>query len=215
MSSADLGFFAAALATIVSVVDPLGVAPLFLALTPDLSREDRLRVLRRAVLVAAVILYLFAALGRGILDWLGITQPAFSIAGGILLLLIAIDMLFARASRTRETPEEGMEALASTDISVFPLAIPILSGPGSIATVVLYVTQAGGDPVKITAVVLSIALALIACYIAMRLSGVLLALLGQTGIHVVSRVIGILLAALAVQFVLNGIGAYYHHTLAH
>jgi multiple antibiotic resistance protein len=170
--------------------------------------------MRRAVIVAAIILYAFAAVGRTLLTSLGITVAAFSIAGGILLLLVAIDMLFARISRTRGTPEEELEARASADISVFPLAIPIISGPGAIVTVVLYMSQANGDVGKIAAVLASILIALLACYISMRLSGLLIRVLGETGVHVVGRVMGILLAALAVQFVLNGVSGYYH-TLAH
>src|SRR5438270_5771837 len=108
-----MAFFAAALATIVSVVDPVGIAPIFIALTPDLDAPERRRTMRRAVGVATVILLLFAAGGRILLTSLGITVAAFSIAGGILLLLIAIDMLFARASRTRGTPEEEQEARLS------------------------------------------------------------------------------------------------------
>ena len=209
-----MAFFAGALATIFSVIDPVGVAPLFLALTPQLGQAERLRVMRRAVLVAGIILLVFAVGGRAVLGALGITQPAFSIAGGILLLLIAIDMLFARPSRARETPEEGMAALHSTDVSVFPLAIPILSGPGSIAAVLLYMSNAGTDVLKVAGVLASLVISLAAAYIAMRLSTVVLRILGETGINVIGRVIGILLAALAIQFVLNGIGAYYHQTLA-
>ncbi len=208
-------FFAAALVTIFSVVDPVGVAPLFLALTPALSASERLRVMRRAVLIASVILLAFAALGRKLLDVLGITPPAFAIAGGILLLLIAVDMLFGRTSRTRETPEEEKEGQASSDVSVFPLAIPILSGPGAIATVVLYMSQAGTDIFKILAVLAALAVALVASYLSMRLSTLLLRVLGQTGVFVVGRVMGILLAALAVQFVLNGVGGFYHANLTH
>ncbi len=121
-----MAFFAASLVTIVSVIDPVGIAPLFLALTPGILPAERTRVIRRAIIVATIILLLFAAGGRTLLQVLGITVPAFSIAGGILLLLIAIDMLFARTSRTRETPEEESDALTSSDVSVFPLAIPIL-----------------------------------------------------------------------------------------
>jgi multiple antibiotic resistance protein len=123
-------------------------------------------------------------------------------------------MLFARPSRTRETPEEGMEAIQATDVSVFPLAIPILSGPGSIATVILLISQAGTDAWKILAVVTSIAIALLAAYLAMRLSTMVLKALGATGINVVGRVLGILLAALAVQFILNGVATYWHHSLS-
>lgn len=209
-----MAFFLGALATIFSVVDPVGVAPLFLALTPTMEKAERLRTMKRAVIVATVILLIFAAVGRAALSSLAITVPAFSIAGGILMLLIAIDMLFARPSRTRETPEEGIEALSSTDVSVFPLAIPILSGPGSIAAVILYMAQAGTDVLKIAAVLASVLIALIASYITMRLSTLVLRILGETGINVVGRVIGILLAALAVQFVLNGVASYYHHSLA-
>ncbi|MBV9281716.1 MAG: NAAT family transporter [Chloroflexi bacterium] len=209
-----MAFFAAAFATIFSVIDPVGVAPLFLALTPQIEGRERYRVMRRAVTVAAVILLLFAFGGRALLASLGITVPAFSIAGGILLLLIAVDMLFARTSRTRETPEEEEQARLSTDISVFPLAIPILSGPGSIATVILYMSQAGTNVLKVISVLAAVAIGLGAAYVSMRLSNLVLRALGETGINVVGRVMGILLAALAVQFVLNGIAAYYHQSLA-
>lgn len=209
-----MAFFLASLATIVSVVDPVGIAPLFLALTPGILPSDRARVMRRAIIVATIVLLAFAAGGRTLLSSLGITVPAFSIAGGILLLLIAVDMLFARQSRTRETPEEAEEALKSSDVSVFPLAIPILSGPGAIATVVLYMSQAGTDAWKIIAVIASILVSLVASYLSMRLSTLLLRALGETGVHVIGRVMGILLAALAVQFVLNGVAAFYHQSLA-
>ncbi len=210
-----MAYFAAALATIFSVIDPVGISPLFLALTPDLDSKQRSSVMRRATLVAAAILFVFAFVGRYLLSALGITVPAFSIAGGILLLLISIDMLFGRTSRTKETPEEGMEALLGSDISVFPLAIPIVAGPGAIATVVLYMSQAGTDASKVISVLAALTISLVAVYLSMRLSGVVLVLLRETGVHVVGRVMGILLAALAVQFILNGIGTYYHHSLVH
>ncbi len=209
-----MAFFLAALATIVSVVDPVGIAPLFLAVTAGIAAKERTRVINRAVAVATVVLLVFAAGGQKLLTSLGITVPAFSIAGGILLLLIAIDMLFGRISRTRETPEEEQEALRSSDVSVFPLAIPILSGPGAIATVVLYMSQAGTDALKITAVLAAVFISIAASYLSMRLSTLLLRVLGETGVHVIGRVMGILLAALAVQFVLNGVASYYHQSLA-
>lgn len=208
-----MAFFAAALATIFSVVDPVGVAPLFLALTPTLTPAQRLRTMRRAIMVATVILLAFAAIGRVLLNTLGITQPAFAIAGGILLLLIAVDMLFARRSGARETEAEEREGMTSTDVSVFPLAIPILSGPGAIFTVVLYMSQAGTDVNRIAAVIAALLISLAAAYAAMRLSGLLLGVLGQTGVFVIGRVMGILLAALAVQFVLNGVVEFWHHSL--
>ncbi|MGI8968893.1 MAG: MarC family protein [Chloroflexota bacterium] len=208
-----MAFFAAAVVTIFGVVDPIGIAPLFIALTANLNSKERLRVIHRATIVASIILLAFAAVGRAVLDSLGITVPAFSIAGGILLLLISIDMLFGRLSRTRETNEEARDAQNSADVSVFPLAIPILAGPGAIATEVLYMSQAGTDVVKILSVLAAIAIAVVASYLSMRLSGLLLRLLGRTGVFVIGRVIGILLAALAIQFVLNGVAGYYHHNL--
>ncbi|HZU14085.1 MAG TPA: MarC family protein [Chloroflexota bacterium] len=209
-----MAFFAAALATIFSVIDPVGLAPLFLGLTAEMSGPQRIATIHRAVLIAALILLIFAIAGRVMLHALGISVPAFSIAGGILLLLIAIDMLFARTSSTKETPAERAAALQSADISVFPLAIPIVSGPGAIATVILYMSYANGSPVKVAAVLAAIAISLAASYVSMRLSGLLLLLLGETGVHVVGRLMGILLAALAIQFVLNGVATYWHHTLA-
>lgn len=209
-----MAFFAGALVTIFIVVDPIAISPLFLALTPTMAQNEKLRIMRRAVLVAAGILLAFAAVGRLLLNGLGITIQAFYIAGGILLLLISIDMLFARPSRTRETPEEGEAARQSADISVFPLAIPILSGPGAIATIVLYMSLAGTNVFKIAAVLLALAISLAAAYLSMRLSTLVVRVLGETGINVVGRVAGILLAALAVQFVLNGVASYFHHVLA-
>jgi multiple antibiotic resistance protein len=210
-----LSFFAATLATIFSVIDPVGIAPIFLSLTPRMTGEYRIKTIGRAVFIAAIILYAFAAAGRGLLTTLGITVPAFSIAGGVLLLLVAVDMLFARVSRTRETPEEQEEAQESADISVFPLATPLIAGPGAIVTVVLYMSQAQGNLGDIVAVLLSILIALAACYVSMRLSTLLLRVLGETGVNVIGRIMGILLAALAVQFLLNGVSSYYHTVLAH
>lgn len=208
-----MAFFAAAVATIVTVVDPVGIAPIFLALTPTMDRKQQLSVIWRAVLIAAIILIVFAFGGQVLLKALGITQPAFAIAGGVLLLLISIDMLFARVSRTKDTPEQDQEALASTDISVFPLAVPILAGPGAIATVILYMSQAGTNVEQVAAVLSAILIALAASYVSMRVSTLVLVVLGRTGVQVISRVMGILLAALAVQFILNGVLAYYHHFL--
>ncbi|HLJ67203.1 MAG TPA: MarC family protein [Chloroflexota bacterium] len=208
-----MAFFAAALVTIISVVDPIGMVPVVLVLTASATPAERVRIVRRSIVVAAVVLAAFAAGGQELLRALGISQAAFSIAGGILLLLIAIDMLFARQSRTKETPEEGEEALRSNDVSVFPLAIPMLAGPGAIATIIIYMSQAGTNAVKIAAVAAAVAISLLATYLAMSVGTVLFRLLGRTGIHVFSRVMGILLSALAVQFVLNGISVYYHHNL--
>ncbi len=203
-------FFLSAIVTVFIVVDPIALAPIFIGLTTRMTEEQRRHVALRSVMVAAGIMIVFAAVGRPLLAALGISLNAFYIAGGALLFLIAIDMLFARPSRTRETPEEAAEGRTAADISVFPLAIPIMSGPGSMATIVLFMSQAGDNVLRIGSVALALAIALTASYVVMCLSGPLMAVLRRTGIAVVGRVMGVILAALAAQFVINGVTAVLH-----
>lgn len=198
-------FFFSAIVTLFIVVDPIALAPLFIGLTSHMEQTQRVHLAKRSVLVAAGIMLTFVVIGKPLLTALGISLDAFYIAGGVLLFLIAIDMLFARTSRTRETPEEAAEGMTVADISVFPLAIPIMSGPGSIATIVLFMSQAGTNPYKIASVIAGIAIALAGCYLVMRLSGPLMSVLRTTGVAVIGRVMGLILAALAAQFVLNGV----------
>jgi multiple antibiotic resistance protein len=198
-------FFFSAVVTLFIVVDPIALAPLFIGLTGHMGQPQRVHLARRSVFVAAGIMLTFVVIGKPLLTALGISLDASYIAGGVLLFLIAIDMLFARTSRTRETPEEAAEGMTVADISVFPLAIPIMSGPGSIATIVLFMSQAGTHPYKIASVVGGIVIALASCYLVMRLSGPLMSVLRTTGIAVIGRVMGLILAALAAQFVLNGV----------
>ena len=143
--------------------------------------------------------------GRIILDYLGITLPAFTIAGGVLLFLIAIDMLFARPTGAKRTADEEQEAALSENPAVFPLAVPMIAGPGTIATVLLLVNLSHGDRLDLIVVAVAYAVALFVTWLCMRASSLLLRVIGKTGIHVISRLLGIILAALAVQFVLNGI----------
>ena len=203
-------FLVSAVVTLFIVVDPIALAPVFITLTSRMTVGQRLYVARRSVLVAAGIMVVFALVGRPLLKILGISLSAFYIAGGVLLFLIAIDMLFARPSRTRETPEEAAEGLTAGDVSVFPLAIPIMSGPGSMATIVLFISQAGNNPARIGAVGLAMAIALASSYTVMRMSTRLMAVLRVTGVAVIGRVMGVILAAFAVQFVINGVTAAFH-----
>jgi multiple antibiotic resistance protein len=200
----DLSFGLSALVTLLAMVEPVGVVPVFLALTPAATPQARRGIAWRAVAVASVIMALFAGAGPALLRALRVSIEAFQIAGGVLLFLIAVDMLFARRSGTRETPEESADALARQDVSVFPLAIPLLSGPGTITATLLLVGNAGGDPGKLMMLVAAMVVTMIATL------GVLLGAepvrraLGVTGINVFTRVMGILLSALAVQMILNG-----------
>ena len=194
-----------AFVTLFIVIDPVGVAWLFVALTHDVDSAIRRRMATRAVLLSGGILLAFYFSGDILLKWMGITLPAFKIAGGILLILLAIDMVFARQSGLRSTTaEETQEAEHKKDISVFPLAFPMIAGPGALTTVLLMSGNAANSPLLWYLVVILLAVLLITllCLLfAPRLSG----LLGETGANVISRLLGLILAALAVQFVIDGI----------
>lgn len=187
------------------VVDPVGVAWMFAALTRRADRATQRRMALRGVALAALILYVFFFVGDPLLRALGITIPAFRIAGGALLFLLAIDMVFARQSGLRSTTRrEQEEAEQRPDVSVFPLAFPLISGPGALTTVLL---MTGGEhtPWYVAAMVGVLTLVLLLTLLALWLAPLILRVLGETGANVVSRLLGLILAALAVQFVLDGI----------
>jgi len=188
------------------VIDPIGLAPIFGALTRGGSAAYRRRMAVKAILLAAGILYLFAFSGDWLMRALGIGIPAFKIAGGLLLFLVAIDMVFARHSGLRSTTvREQEEARFKEDISVFPLAFPLLAGPGALTTVLLFVADARGNYTAFGALLGVLAVVLLLAFLALMLAGHLMKLLGETGANVVDRLLGVILAALAVQFVLDGL----------
>ena len=205
-------FFVKAIVAMFTVVDPVGLVPVVLSLTPGFTPAMRRAGISRATFIAAIIIAIFAIFGQAIFTYLGVTGEAFSIAGGVLLFLVAIDMLFGRQSGARETPREAREARTREDMSVFtfPLAIPMIAGPGTITTVILLVAAAGGDPLKLAAVGVAALITLIAAWIAMLISLPIQKAIGTTGILVLSRVLGMLLAAVAAQFILNGIATFLH-----
>lgn len=186
------------------VVEPFALTPLFSALTAMETPEHRRRTAIKGVLIAAGVLALFTFVGTSVLGFLGIGMPAFRIAGGVLLFLIAVDMLFVRNSGLRTTTvTEQREAAQRADISVFPLAIPLIAGPGALATVMLLVNEGGRHSVWI---VFGVTLVVLAITLVMFLSaGRIQRVLGETGTNVITRLMGILLAALAMQFVVDGI----------
>ena len=187
------------------VVDPIGLTPIFATLTHGESAAARRKMAVRGTLIAAVILVVFALAGDHLLRLLGIGMPAFQIAGGVLLFLLAVDMVFARHSGLRSTTErEQKEAETKKDISVFPLAIPLIAGPGALTTVLLMVGEQGDDPAVLVAVLAVLLVVLTITLVALLLSERIMAFLGETGANVISRVLGVILAALAVQFVLDG-----------
>ena len=192
--------------TFFATIGPPDVAVLFAALTPDSSPSERRAIALKGTLIAAGILLFFALFGEAVLRHFGISLAALRTAGGILLLLIAIDLVFARGSgATTTTDEENKEAVAKADISVFPLATPLIAGPGAIGAAILLVADAQGEPALIATVVAALLAVLLLNFLLMLAASQVQRLLGVTGLHVVSRVIGVILAALAVQFAFDGI----------
>jgi multiple antibiotic resistance protein len=200
-------FGLAAFVTLLVVVDPPGVVPIFVALTQN-QQERRRAILTRAVLVAFGVALFFLIAGRGVLSFLGVTVHAFSISGGALLFIAALPMLFGERGGLQSPPADECGP-ASEDISVFPLAMPLLSGPGTIATILLLTSQVGNDVRKLGVIAVAIAIVFIISFISLYLGSRLMRLLGQGGVNIATRVMGIVLAALAVQYVLNGITGYY------
>ena len=197
-----------ALTTFFATIGPADLLVVYAALTQKNTQAERRAMALRGTVIAGVILLFFALFGELLLKLFGITLPALRIAGGILLLLISIDMVFARHSGgTGTTPEEEDEAQHREDISVFPLATPLIAGPGAISAVILLTTGTGGFNLAWFTVVAALLAILLLCYVVMLVAIPIQRLLGITGLAVVSRVVGVLLAALAVQFLLDGIKA--------
>ena len=200
----------AAFVTFVVVIDPVGLTPLFATLVAGHAAAERRRIALRGVLIAAAVLIGFAIGGRSVLTYLGIGLPAFRIAGGILLLLLAVDMVMARQTGLRATtPPEEAESDARDDVSVFPLAIPLIAGPGAMTSVVLLTASPQGGLAGQAAILAVLAVVLAATLAAFLAAERLLAVLGVTGVNVIGRVMGILLAGLSVQFVIDGIRAVF------
>lgn len=191
-----------AFVTLFVIIDPIGLAPLFVALTTGEDAARRRGIAIRACLISLGLLVLFGLLGEAVLGFAGISLAAFRIAGGILLFLTALDMLFERRTKRRKG-----QASAADDPSVFPLATPLIAGPGSIATIILLTGNAGSDWAAIGAILLVLLAVITLVFLFFLSAGIIERVLGGTGIDVVSRLMGMLLAALSVQFVIDGITA--------
>ena len=195
------------------IIDPLATAPAFLAMTPNDSREQRLRTARLACMTAAGILLSFSLTGPLIFKVMGITMPAFQMAGSILLLQVSLDMLRAQRSRVKETDAETQAGVDKTEIAITPLAIPMLAGPGAISTTVLLQNEATTWAQHV-ALYLCIGAVCFASYLILRLSARGVQWLGPIAMSLSIRIMGLLLASVAVQFMLNAIKAFRLELLA-
>ena len=195
-----------ALTTFFATIAPLDVAAIFAGLTATGTLQYRRLMAIRGTLIATIILLIFALAGKGLLASLGISLAALRTAGGILLLLIGIEMVFARSSGgTSTTVEEEREAVSKQDISVFPIATPLIAGPGSMGAAILLMANAEGDLTQQVIVLVSLLTILLLTAIALLLASTIHQLLGITGMQVINRIMGVLLSALAVQFIFDGI----------
>ncbi len=192
-------------------IDPIGVVPFFIALTAPLTPAARRAAALKSVTIAAIILLVFTLIGQPLLHYLGITLPAFRVAGGLLLFLLAVDMVVAREGGIRApTPKEEEDASnRRPDVAVFPLAIPLIAGPGAIASTILLQAQNAGDPtaqVLTAAIMIGVLMFTALCFFAAQS---IMGILGLTGVNVLGRVLGIVLAALAVNNIIEGLRASF------
>jgi multiple antibiotic resistance protein len=194
------------------VVEPLSIVPVFSSLTLGASEEYQRRMAVKAIVIAAAILLLFSLVGRPFLAAMGISLEAFRIFGGLLLFLIALEMVFARESGTRTSTNEQAESRRRADISVFPLAFPLIAGPGALVTILLWVAPVSlaDQPLLFAGMALCAALVLVITLAFMLLAVRLMRVIGVTGANVANRLLGVVLGALAVQFVLDGLRSSFH-----
>ena len=197
--------FGSALITFLVIIDPPGCAPIFASLTRGASVAQRRAMAIRSSLIAWVILMFFALLGKPLLHALGISLASFRIAGGIMLFFIALDMVFERRTERREKRAEAIEGTPEAeDISVFPMAIPMITGPGSIASAMLWVSRAD-NPLNVAVVLGAITAVIVLTLITLLAAGPLMRLIGDKVEAAITRVLGVILAALAAQFVVDGL----------
>ena len=205
----DVAFAATAMASIFAIVDPLGVIPNFTVLTEDMSRQEKRDVISKSCLVATTVLGVFAVFGQFIFAAFGFSIPAFEIAGGVLLFVVAFEMMHGERPRTKMTESERTETLEREDVGVIPLGVPLLAGPGAITTVMIYMTHPVADPIDKMFIFAGILAAVMTTFLLMHYADWIFKRLGRTGTKVIGRIMGLLLAAIAVQFIINGIiGAY-------
>lgn len=189
---------------LIVIVNPVGAVPLFVSMTEQHTREEKLRISRVASTAVAIVLILSAIAGEPLLAFFGITIASFKVGGAILILLLAISMMHAAPTREKQTPEEAREAEDKESIAVVPLAIPLLAGPGAMSTTIIFAT-AQSSPLHVGVIIVCCVLVSLLTYIALRAAATVSRLLGRTGVNIAIRIMGLLLAAVAVEIFASGI----------
>ena len=192
------------------LINPLSAIPIFISLTPHSSQAERQKIAKLTSLTIAIVVCLFSLVGEGLLGFLGISIGSFQVAGGLLVLMIALAMMNAQPTPTKTTDEERSEAESKANIAVVPLAIPLMSGPGAISTVIIYATTAHSW-VDVAKIIVSGLLVACVCYAALTMATPISRVLGKTGINIVNRVMGMLLAALSVEIMVDGLFRLFPH----
>ncbi|MCS6712446.1 MarC family protein [Brachybacterium sp. EF45031] len=200
MNAVDLPFLASVFVTLFVIIDPPGVIPVFMALTGTMTQKQRNRAALVAVGVAVLIIGIFAVFGQFILNYMHISLPALQFSGGLLLLLIALQLLAGK--------EDEMSASEGVNVALVPLGTPLLGGPGSIVAVMLFVQQIDGRPSRISALLLALVGMALMMYLFMRFSGVIARLLGAGGVTLVTRISGVLLAAISTQMIFDAVQSF-------
>jgi multiple antibiotic resistance protein len=207
-----MNYFLAVFSALFFTIDSLGVIPIFISLTADATEQYKRKMAKKGALTAFFILLFFAVTGSFVMNSFGISVPAFRIAGGILLLLLAIDMVLANSNSPirNENEEEKQETARREDISVFPIAIPLLSGPAAITLLILFMKQAEGFFEKQILILLALIINMLVCWLGLVFANQISKVLGKSGINVVTRIFGILLTALACQLFIDGVTEAFH-----
>ncbi len=191
--------------TLLAIVNPFGVIPIFVSLTDGMAEDERKHVVRTTCIAVAVILVAAALVGKPLLNFFGVSIASFKVGGGILLLLMAISMMQARHTQSKQTPEEAAEAEEKESIAVVPIAMPLLAGPGAISTVIIY-ADVSSRPLHIALMLLIAVLIAVSTWVSLNVAGPVRKVLGRTGINIATRLMGLLLAAIAIEFITGGLG---------
>ena len=189
---------------LLAIVNPLGAVPVFVSLTSNMRGRERNRIVRTTSVAVAVVLITATLIGESLLNFFGISISSFKVGGGILLMLMAIAMMQAKQPQTRQTPEEAEEAEDKQSIAVVPIAIPLLAGPGAISTVIIY-AHASYHPAHITFIIFIVLLVAMVTWAALHVANPISKMLGKTGINIATRLMGLLLTAIAVEFIAGGL----------